>query len=432
MNDSALTGQLLPQLGEDCFLCEPENWRVLYAGKHLRLIAGLGPLTSGYVLLAPAEHIRTTVDQPADVYFEFGAVQELLLAAFQHQYGSGYTAYEHGRLGSCRLAEHTGAHGSFCFHSHRVFIPIDVRLELAPHFQESIKLDDRSGLRSWSGAPYVYYEHGVNAQPSEIFIFSDAPTLPSQFMRKQIGSAIRRAESWDWSVDLGLLGVLATVRALRPEFVGLDYPGPPAGSHFQLRRSVFIDGLSCVGKTTLAAAIGAAAGRPVFNSGLVFRHIARRGWNGDFNRATVEHFAEAVLEGDQPALRTPEITRQAAEAARSSENRKLCEDVTQWLLANRKPCIVTGRDAWKQAQDDDICLLVDAPFDLRVRRLFLDRRRQGEAITLADAHALLETVDAADFSRLPPPTRAVRLSNGRRPFEASVREVFELIAGGRP
>src|SRR4051812_8347482 len=107
---------LIDDPSEGCFLCQPEEWRVIFEGKSVRLIAGLAPLTPGYILLAPKEHVNTVADLDDGTLCEFLAVAELTTGILQQHYGPGYTAYEHGKIGACRTLELRKDFSSFCHH----------------------------------------------------------------------------------------------------------------------------------------------------------------------------------------------------------------------------------------------------------------------------------------------------------------------------
>ena len=414
--------ELVPSTQVDCFLCEPEGWRVIHSGRKIQIVAGLGPLVEGYVLLAPMEHIPTTVEMPADVFAEFSAAEDLLRTALKNQYGPGYTAYEHGRLGSCRVAEHAGAVNTFCFHAHRVYIPGRVTLpSIDTVFEKSQLVRSAEEFRRWSHGPYVYYEVGP---PTEGRLLGGATTVPSQFMRRSITAARGRTD-WDWSADLKLPDVIQAVRALRGEFVGLDYVEMNFGRRAHLTRSVFIDGYAGAGKSSLAIAVGQLTGAPVFNTGLVFRLLAHAEAAG--YGVSIEALANGVMVGDRVDLRSPAISRRASEMASLPEHRGTHDKVAEQLLARFSPAIITGRDSWRHADASSHCLRIDASFETRAFRLFLEQSRHGKVSSLEQIRSGLLERDSSDASRLPERNRAQFISNDRRPFKIVLREVLDAI-----
>ena len=54
----------------DCFLCEPSRDLVFLDRKGFIALAGLGPLVSGYSLIAAKAHVRSMADIPAEAQFE--------------------------------------------------------------------------------------------------------------------------------------------------------------------------------------------------------------------------------------------------------------------------------------------------------------------------------------------------------------------------
>src|SRR5436309_13059360 len=103
-----------------CFLCEPEPWRVVFRGNRVRALAGFGPLVPGYIIVAPIAHVPTVAELNDVSFAEFVTVFDILVDSLHRQFGPGYTAYEHGRIGSCLVAEMRGDVSTFCYHAHRV------------------------------------------------------------------------------------------------------------------------------------------------------------------------------------------------------------------------------------------------------------------------------------------------------------------------
>jgi CMP/dCMP kinase len=409
---------------DDCFLCRPEDWRVIYWGQHVRVIAGLGSLIRGYVLLAPVEHIPTTVELPAAVFEEFKAVELLLLGAFRRQYGPTYTCYEHGRLGSCRVAEVGHATHTFCFHAHRVYIPERVELpDIERSFGKVAAIDSIAEFRRWKDGPYVYYETGP---PAVRRILADAPLLPSQFMRRLISTAKGIVE-WDWSADTRLLDVALTVRALRVEFAGLDYvPAQPTADR-QLPVSICIDGYSGAGKSSMARMISQRTGAPYFNTGIVFRELALQHGR---ETVSIDHLIAAVRQGDRPELRTDDVSIKASELAAIEENRTLHNVVRDEISKRYSPCIVTGRDTWLHNKGGAVAFRLDASPEVRAKRLFLQQAREGITTDLAQVIGALAKSDSRDAAKLPADGQAIAISNDSRPYEVVVNEIMDL-AGAR-
>lgn len=422
MSASDISTTLVPSLEVDCFLCEPEPWRVIYSGRFVRIIVGLGALAEGYVLIAPISHIATTVELPDEVFVEFRAAEALLLQAFANQYSPQYTAYEHGRLGSCRTAEHSGAVHTFCFHAHRVFIPRRTSLsDFGSLFQLTRRIGSLEEFREWHEGPYVYYETGP---PTERQMFSEPTLVPSQFMRRLIAASFGN-DIWDWRSDLKLPTAILAIAALRGEFIGLDDQRTSFTRRASLQKSLILDGPGGAGKSSLADAISSITGAPAFNSGLVFRLLAQ----AELNRRhlSIDDLVEGVIAGDQIELRTPQYNKRTAEVAQIEANRALHDQVVERLLFLHSPCILTGRDSWRHARLGDVCLRLDASFETRARRLFLQLSKRGVSTALDDVRAALSQSDRKDESKLPSAEQAQVVTNDRRPFGAVLREVLTAV-----
>ncbi len=148
----------------------------------MRIIAGAGPLCAGYVLLSPKEHVNTVAELQDPHFWEFSAASEILKYAFLKRYGPGYTAYEHGKIGTCGTLENES-----CLHAHRVFIPVETSVshKLETLFNYKRHLTSPELVREYRDTKNVYYETGVSIRDWNSLLFrSELNELPPQFMRR--------------------------------------------------------------------------------------------------------------------------------------------------------------------------------------------------------------------------------------------------------
>lgn len=205
---------------DGCFLCDPEPWRVILDAKTVRLIAGLGPLCAGYVILAPKQHLYTAAELPEETFSEFLLAASQTVTALETQYAEGFTAYEHAKTGACYTLELRRDFSTFCHHCHRVFIPraTDSVARVAEWFPEWIDLPDPVAIRALRDRPYVFYETGRNGKSSVRRAYLGNEAIPSQFMRRILSDEMALGRSWDWSVDPHYDEMLDTVHRLRGAF----------------------------------------------------------------------------------------------------------------------------------------------------------------------------------------------------------------------
>ena len=253
-----------------CCFCEPESWRTIYLGRLATIIAGAGPLCSGYTIVSPRQHHYTVAELPKAALWELLLAYEILIYALEHQYGPGYSAYEHARTGACLTLETKGDLSTYCHHAHRVVLPVKTNLEKLisgrfKHVKAQRAVDSISAL---SGTPYVFYETGIAGNVATRVAFTEDEGLPSQFMRRLLTDRLGSQRDWNWVSDFNYAEMIETVSLLRGDFLGFDAIGlgRNSPSSDKLSRFVTIDGLAAVGKTTLGGLIGAWFRCPVIET----------------------------------------------------------------------------------------------------------------------------------------------------------------------
>ena len=101
----------------DCFLCRPAVRLLVDVAPKFFTIAGIGPLSPGYAIVATIEHLdkirdATTIQQFSDYT---GKIRQILT----NQFGSCLLT-EHGHSPLCTLADTKNVH---CFHPHVLLFP---------------------------------------------------------------------------------------------------------------------------------------------------------------------------------------------------------------------------------------------------------------------------------------------------------------------
>jgi CMP/dCMP kinase len=431
---SSIAGSDLLHISDvDCFLCEPESWRVIHSGRYVRVIAGAGPLCPGYVMIAPKEHFHTAAELPEPVFWEFLSTAEVLKSILEQHYGAGFTAYEHGKLGACIPKEATGAYSTYCHHCHRVFIPMQSHCEqiVERYFNQATALPIAESLRAFSGQPYVYYETGLRSHVRHRSVYTQERAIHSQFMRTILTDALKLDRNALWRADLNVPGIIDTATTLRGDFVGIGHSDRPVIKAASLPppRRVSLDGLSRVGKSTLAALLSDALRLPVIDTGLIFRLIAHAELTGTpCQSQTILEFL--VSHSDNTHLRSVAVTERASQRSSDAEARRQYESILRETLTQTGQCILVGRDCWRFLTEQDLRFLVTAPVETRARRLLLEQAMSNQLhMAFDEALESLRRQDERNAPLLPlsnvPNVRVV--NNDRRPLRVAFSDLLARI-----
>jgi len=418
-----------------CFFCDPEPWRTLFRGKHVLLLAGAGPLCPGYIMLAPLKHVATVAELDEPSFWEFLALFEVSKELLLRRYGDGYTAYEHGRVGSCRIEDARPDTVSFCHHAHRIVIPrlTACRLRLEASFDKVRALSSPQELRELAGTPYVYYETGGQRRSTERWTFLGERGIPSQFMRRILTEELKLGRNWNWAADLNHEEMVDTACRLHNDLVAMASSGPAQNTDGGLLMpgNLSIDGLTEVGKTTLAMALGGHFGRQVIDTGLIFRALAHANVHGLERPSTGSLLSIVKGDYDPLDLRNPTVSAKASELAADMKERQAFNALVADVITTLQPCIVIGRDAWRFMHPGDASMVVEANVETRVRRrLFWRVSNEHHIVDPNEIRMALRHSDAADSPRLPPLTdgRILRMTNDHHTVDDLLRDALSLLS----
>lgn len=110
------------QLEETCRFCyPPEKERILYATENFYVMASLGPIVEGYLLIVSKKHIPACANIPNEIFQEYLDLKEKVKGVLNKVYGA-CIFYEHGKTGSYVI----GKDHRHCFHAHLHCIPVEV------------------------------------------------------------------------------------------------------------------------------------------------------------------------------------------------------------------------------------------------------------------------------------------------------------------
>jgi diadenosine tetraphosphate (Ap4A) HIT family hydrolase len=176
------------------------------------VIAGLGALSEGYILIVSKAHYRS-MGYLGKVEF-FDELSSLMVEAryvCQDIYGSTFVFFEHGTHSESKRA------GGCVDHSHIHGCPLachqlqSIRDRLARDFDE-VRFQRLEFLESVirSGSPYLLLDVGDDSK----FLYRVPDNLPSQYLRRIWASEIGRPDEWDWAVFPGKENIVKTCNQL--------------------------------------------------------------------------------------------------------------------------------------------------------------------------------------------------------------------------
>lgn len=178
----------------DCFLCRPASRLLIDIEKDFFAIAGLGPITKGYTIVATTQHIQKLDSEERIVEFAryVSKVRELLIGKF----GSCLLT-EHGHSPLCTLSE--GNQNIHCFHPHVLLFPTASSvLEATNNYFDSNghvfeTLDDalRFGAKL---SQYLLVSENIDT----FVIFPAENGLPRQFARALVAEAHGSIDLASW------------------------------------------------------------------------------------------------------------------------------------------------------------------------------------------------------------------------------------------
>lgn len=176
----------------DCFLCRPAGKLLVDVGLEYFTMAGLGPLSDGYAIVATMTH-PDEEDNPPDPSPELAEYAASVHEALVGHFGSCVMT-EHGRMPMCQTI------GSHCFHQHFLFFPgvPDPLKSFRKYFEfEGISFDTLSDALTFASTLSSNYLL-VSANCNQYWIFPAADGLPRQFSRVIIAEHVGSPDLASW------------------------------------------------------------------------------------------------------------------------------------------------------------------------------------------------------------------------------------------
>lgn len=171
------------------------------------VLAGLGSLVQGYLLVVPRRHVDSvgelSLAEMDEVMRDCGEMSHRIVETF----GGEVAMVEHGSSGE------TAGSGACITHAHVHLMPISGRSQIEEFMCPGMHpINDLEPLRQSAARSESYYLVGDGH--SALF-FTEGPELPSQFARRQWARLLGREAEYDWAVVPELTNARLTVEKLR-------------------------------------------------------------------------------------------------------------------------------------------------------------------------------------------------------------------------
>jgi SAM-dependent methyltransferase/diadenosine tetraphosphate (Ap4A) HIT family hydrolase len=176
------------------------------------IIAGLGSVIPGYVLLVPRRHVASCGELHESEIRHIYDVAWEVAAAVRSNYDCEVAVIEHGSSGDPERF------GRACItHSHIHIFPLPrgrTMADLVP--TGSIRVSGYSGLLRLAASCNNYY-YCAN-MPYDGYLLAE-PHLPSQYARRRWAALLGRPEEWDWAVFPFIENCRKTALTLRSDTI---------------------------------------------------------------------------------------------------------------------------------------------------------------------------------------------------------------------
>lgn len=185
-----------------CFLCTPEPEWTWLESEHFRAILGVGPIGTGFTLIAAREHVPSMLDLPPAAARELQSFTAAVRQRLEPLFGPSSIG-EHGRVSPC-VGPSVRRHEPHCLHAHRLVFPGRPVMTLTGTLRglRPAVYDGFAQIRTDFAHPgqYVYIEDSTG----RCEVAPVGGPLPRQFLRAVAASYAGAPELADWRSHPGL------------------------------------------------------------------------------------------------------------------------------------------------------------------------------------------------------------------------------------
>lgn len=179
----------------DCFLCKPKSELVYQENAVGIALCGLGPVISGYSVVATKRHIRSAADVPENDVLGFLDFVTRVRTTLASAFGCCLIT-EHGRLPVCDYV--AGRTDSHCYHAHFLMFPgaPDIEDGAVPHFDDVHEASSMDEALRLARSCHEYFL--LSPDPCRYLVMTSPAKLTRQFARVLVAESLGRANDADW------------------------------------------------------------------------------------------------------------------------------------------------------------------------------------------------------------------------------------------
>ncbi len=192
--------------------------RMLGETKNFAVIAGMGQLVEGYILILSKKHFNSMAYISSDLLGELSELSEKIRFCIETEYATPLI-FEHGSVLEVEVGKSPAQGGGMCIdHAHFHYIPLadsrPIITSLKSEFSwHSISELSDLEIQARNHQPYIF----VQASDLERLVFkADSP--PSQYMRRLIAQHLGIADKWNWATHPEPEKLALTVNRLKKYF----------------------------------------------------------------------------------------------------------------------------------------------------------------------------------------------------------------------
>lgn len=180
------------------------DWAEILSTESTAVVAALGSLVAGYVLLLPRRHCHSFLELTEAEYRDAAQLATVVLAMYQEKLGAtNFAVFEHG----CLSDEET----SGCIsHAHWHIAPTGLEVSDDQKWNSVSSFDH---LRAkFTGGNYLF----LNSNGSCVF---EMGTTEHQYFRKLLARHLGVPDEWDYLLFPGLANLQRTIELFKPPLI---------------------------------------------------------------------------------------------------------------------------------------------------------------------------------------------------------------------
>lgn len=185
---------------------------VLWSNEEFTIVAGLGAISVGYLMLVPKQHIDAIGCMSEQELRQLEKIKDKLRAELTNSYNLPVVFFEHGSTGSTSKS---------CIpHAHLHIIPTNLPfLERIEKDFKMMPLTDITQLRdiALDKDSYLFFE---DQEKAKYVYVSSTIGIPSQYIRKIWAEMLGKPDLWDWELYIEADKIAETIRSTKLSLSG--------------------------------------------------------------------------------------------------------------------------------------------------------------------------------------------------------------------